>query len=78
MELKDIGELKELWLSAHPDSSHANDLKRFIRYAVELTRVNGALDHAEMESRGISRRRTEEYQRQYEFLRYVLDVLDGR
>lgn len=46
MELKDIDELKELWLSAHPDSSHANDLKRFIRYAVELDRVNGTLDHA--------------------------------
>ena len=53
-------------------------MKRFIRYAVELAKVNGALDLEEMESRGISHRRREEYQRQYEFLRLVLDVLDGR
>lgn len=78
MELKDINELKDHWLSAHPDSAHERDIKRFIRYAVELAKVNGQLDHAEMESRGISRPRREEYQRQYEFLRLVLDVLDER
>ena len=78
MELKVINELKEQWLSAHPESSHERDLKRFVRYAVELAKVNGALDLEEMESRGISPRRREEYQRQYEFLRLVLDVLDGR
>ena len=78
MELKDINELKDHWLSAHPDSAHERDVKRFIRYAVELAKVNGQLDHAEMESRGISPRRREEYQRQYEFLRLVLDVLDER
>lgn len=73
-----INELKELWLSAHPDSTHVNDLKRFIRYAIELAREDGGLDHGEMESRGVSPRRREVYQRQYEFLRVVLDVLDGR
>lgn len=78
MELKDINELKDHWLSAHPDSAHERDIKRFIRYAVELAKVNGQLDHAEMESRGVSPRRREEYQRQYEFLRLVLDVLDER
>ena len=52
--------------------------RRFIRYAVELAKLNGQLDLAEMESRGISRPRREEYQRQYEFLRLVLDVLDGQ
>ena len=78
MEPKDINELKEQWLSAFPDSTHTLDEKRFIRYAVELAKVNGSLDLAEMESRGISRPRWEEYQRQYEFLRLVLDVLDGR
>lgn len=78
MELKDINELKEQWLSAHPDSAHERDIKRFIRYAVKLAKVNGQLDHAEMESRGVSPRRREEYQRQYEFLRLVLDVLDER
>lgn len=78
MELKEINELKEQWLSAFPDSTHTHDVKRFIRYAVELAKVNGALDLEEMESRGISPRRREEYQRQYEFLRLVLDVLDGR
>jgi len=76
MELKDINELKEQWLSAHPESAHERDIKRFIRYAVELAKLNGQLDLAEMESRGISRPRREEYQRQYEFLRLVLDVLD--
>lgn len=76
MEQKDINELKEQWLSAFPDSAHTLDVKRFIRYAVELAKVNGALDQAEMESRGISRPRREEYQRKYEFLRLVLDVLD--
>ena len=78
MEQKEINELKEQWLSAFPDSAHTLDVKRFIRYAVELAKVNGALDLEEMESRGISTRRREEYQRQYEFLRLVLDVLDGR
>lgn len=78
MELKEINELKEQWLSAFPDSTHTLDVKRFIRYAVELAKVNGQLDHAEMESRGVSPRRREEYQRQYEFLRLVLDVLDER
>ena len=78
MELKAINELKEQWMSAFPDSANSHDVKRFIRYAVELAKVNGQLDHAEMESRGISHRRREEYQRQYVFLRYVLDVLDGR
>ena len=78
MELKAINELKECWLSAHPDSAHKRDIKRFIRYAVELAKVNGQLDHAEMESRGISRPHREEYQRQYEFLRLVLDVRDGQ
>jgi len=73
MELK---ELKEQWLSAFPDSMHTLDVKRFIRYAIALARENGALDHEEMESRGISRLHVEEYQRQYEFLRDVLDVLD--
>ena len=76
MELKAINELKEQWLSAHPESAHERDIKRFIRYAVELAKLNGELDLAEMESRGISRPRREEYQRQYEFLRDVLDVLD--
>lgn len=78
MELKAINELKEQWLSAFPNSAHPLDIKRFVRYAVELAKVNGALDLAEMKSRGISPRRREEYQRQYEFLRLVLDVLDGR
>lgn len=78
MELKDINELKEQWLSAHPDSAHERDVKHFIRYAIALAKVNGQLDHAEMESRGVSPLRREEYQRQYEFLRLVLDVLDGR
>ena len=78
MGQKEINELKEQWLSAFPDSAHTLDVKRFIRYAVELAKVNGALDFEEMESRGISPRRREEYQRQYEFLRLVLDVLDGR
>ena len=40
--------------------------------------VNGSLNHAEMSARGISSRRIEEYQRQYEFLRDVLEVLDER
>ena len=78
MEQKDINELKEQWLSAFPDSAHTLDVKRFVRYAVELAKVNGSLDLEEMESRGISPHRREEYQRQYEFLRLVLDVLDGR
>ena len=78
MELKEIDELKEQWLSAHPDSTHERDIKRFIRYAVELAKLNGQLDLGEMESRGISRPRREEYQLQYEFLRLVLDVLDGQ
>lgn len=78
MEQKDINELKKQWLSAFPDSAHTLDVKRFIRYAVELAKVNGSLDLEDMESRGISPRRREEYQRQYEFLRLVLDVLDGR
>lgn len=71
-----LNELKEQWLSAFPESSHPCDTKRFIRYAIELAKVKGSLDHAEMESRGISTRRIEEYQRQYEFLRDVLEVLD--
>lgn len=75
MELK---ELKEEWLSAFPDSTHPNDTKRFIRYAMALARENGCLDHQEMESRGISARRVEQYQRQYEFLRDVLSVLDEK
>lgn len=77
MELKEINELKEQWLSAFPESTHVLDTKRFIRYAVELAKMNGQLDHAEMESRGISPRRREEYQQQYEFLRLVLEVVDG-
>ena len=77
MELKEINELKEQWLSAFPESTHVLDTKRFIRYAVELAKTNGQLDHAEMESRGISPRRREEYQQQYEFLRLVLEVVDG-
>lgn len=72
----DIVELKELWLSGSPDSGNKYDEERFIRYAVELARADGALDHIEMESRGISPLRREEYQRQYEFLRVVLEVLD--
>ena len=78
MEQTNINELKEQWLSAFPDSANTIDVKRFIRYAVELAKVNGQLDLVEMESRGISPRRREEYQRKYEFLRLVLDVLDGR
>ena len=78
MEQKSLDELKESWLSAFPDSTHPFDTKRFIRYAIELARMNGALDHSEMESRGISPHRREEYQRQYEFLRDVLEVLDER
>ena len=74
----DLNELKEQWLSAFPESSHPCDTKRFIRYAIELAKVNGSLDHAEMEARGISPHRIEEYQRQYEFLRDVLAVLDER
>ena len=76
MKQKELNELKEQWLSAFPDSTHPLDIKRFIRYAIALARENGELDLAEMESRGISRPRREEYQRQYEFLRLVLDVLD--
>lgn len=78
MKQKSLDELKESWLSAFPDSTHPIDTVRFIRYAIELARMNGALDHSEMESRGISPRRREEYQRQYEFLRDVLEVLDER
>lgn len=78
MGQKSLDELKESWLSAFPDSANSLDTKRLIRYAAELARVNGALDHSEMEIRGISPRRREEYQRQYEFLRDVLEVLDVR
>lgn len=75
MELK---ELKDQWLTAFPDSHHELDQKRFIRYAIALAKEGGALDFTEMGQHGISPRHREEYQRQYEFLRYVLDVLDER
>lgn len=78
MEQKLLDELKESWLSAFPDCTHPFDTERFIRYAIELARLNGALDHSEMERRGIRLQRREEYQRQYEFLRDVLKVLDER
>lgn len=71
-------ELKEQWLSMFPDSTHPCDTKRFIRYAIELAKVKGSLDYTEMEARGISPHRIEEYQRQYEFLRDVLEVLDEK
>ena len=71
-------ELKEQWLSAFPESSHSCDTKRFIRYAIELAKVNGSLDYAEMEARGISPHRIAEYQCQFEFLRDVLEVLDEK
>lgn len=45
MEQETLDELKEIWLSAFPDSTHPLDIKRFIRYAVELAKVDGALDH---------------------------------
>lgn len=73
MDLKD---LKEAWLSAFPDSTHPNDAERFIRYAIALARENGSLDLEEMKSRGISDKRIRDYQRNYEFLRDVLIVLD--
>lgn len=41
----ELNELKEIWLSTFPDSSHTNDVKRFIRYALELAKVNGSLKH---------------------------------
>ena len=44
----ELNELKEIWLSTFPNSSHTNDVKRFIRYALELANVNGSLNHAEM------------------------------
>lgn len=69
-------ELKQQWLSSFPNSGHELDLKRFIRYAIELAKENAALDHIEMERCGVSAQRIEEYQRMYEFLRIVLDVLD--
>lgn len=78
IQMEKLNELKEQWLSAFPDSTHPLDLRRFIRYAVALARVDGGLDHTEMERRGISEKRIEEYQRQYEFLREVLVVLDER
>lgn len=78
MEHEKLNELKEQWLSTFPDSTHVLDKKRFIRYALELAKTNGELDFTEMESRGISPRHIEEYQRQYEFLRDVIEVLDGR
>lgn len=71
----ELNELKDQWLSMFPASTHECDVKRFIRYAVELAREGGALDHEEMARHGISPHRIEVYQRQYEFLRYVLDVL---
>lgn len=70
-----LDELKGAWLGHFPDSTHPTDLKNFIRYALELARTDGALDFAEMERAGITPPRILEYQRQYEFLRYVLDVL---
>lgn len=73
-----IEELKRDWLSSFPDSGHGFDQKRFVLYAIELAKENGALDHIEMERHGISHRRIEEYQRMYEFLRIVLAVLDER
>ena len=74
--MEELNELKELWLSKYPDSTHSLDLRRFICYAIALARVDGGLDHAEMKQRGISERRIDEYQRKYEFLREVLAVLD--
>ncbi len=74
----ELEELKERWLSTFPDSTHVLDIKRFVRYAVELAKAGGALDCEEMERRGISPHRREEYLRLYEFLRVVLEVLDER
>lgn len=54
MDLKD---LKEVWLSAFPDSTNPIDTERFIRYAIALARENGSLDLEEMKSRGISDKR---------------------
>lgn len=74
----ELDKLKEEWLSAFPDSVHPYDRKRFIRYAIALAKTDGGLDHAEMERRGITQQHIEDYQRQYEFLRDVLEVLDER
>lgn len=74
--IMELEELKEQWLSAFPDSTHPMDVRRFIRYAIALAREEGGLDHAEMERRGISRERREDYQSEYEFIREVLFVLD--
>lgn len=54
------------------------DLEKLKLLMHAMRSVDSALDHSEMESRGISPHRREEYQRQYEFLRYVLQVLDER
>lgn len=73
-----LEELKEQWLSAFPDSTHQYDKKRFIRYAIALARENGGLDYEEMKKRGVCPQRIVDYQREYEFLRDVLSVIDER
>ena len=70
-----IVELKEYWLNGSPECHHQIDQHNFIRYAVELAKENGVLDFIEMERAGISPDRIREYQRLYEFLRDVLEVL---
>ena len=73
--MESLEELKQQWLSGFPNSTHSLDTKRFIRYAIELAKVDGSLDFNEMRERGISEGLVEDYQRKYEFLRDVLDVL---
>ena len=69
-------DLKEQWLSQFPNSNNDYDLKRFIRFAIALAREERALDVDELIDRGVSPEKAKVYQRLYEFLRRVLDVID--
>ena len=74
--MKNLDDLKKEWLSLWPESSHSLDQDRFIRYAIELARVKGALDLDEMKKKIEDPDRIYEYQKNYEFLQTVLKVLE--
>lgn len=67
-------ELKDLFLSGHPGSTHECDRERFLRYAFAAARENRGFDRVSLEGAGVGEPLIGEYETVYSWVRTLVSM----
>lgn len=72
-----MNDLLNQFLGFFPNSTHAADRKRFIKYAFDKARKQESLDISEFRNAGVSEKNIKMYESIYSWIRDIQELLDA-